>query len=107
MRQGAAVFAVGNRLQAGWVYVGGNYTQHTTTGIPCGAPTGSREVVAFGADIANGNSGGPLFNAQGQVVGMVSCMSTNAPFELRGIAMPSETLLAWLNALDWARLGGA
>ncbi|MBC5764648.1 S1C family serine protease [Ramlibacter albus] len=106
LRPGNAVFAIGNRLQQGFVYVGGNYVEHAPVGIPCGAPANTRDAVVVAADVANGNSGGPLFNAQGQVVGMVSCMATGGFAGVRGIAIPSETLVDWLNGLDWARIGG-
>lgn len=107
LRQGSAVFTIGNRLQAGWVYLGGNFQEHARRPIPCdGSPVGSREVVVFGSDVADGNSGGALFNNIGQVVGMVSCRSASGTGLVSGWAIPSEALTQWLNGLDWSRVGG-
>jgi S1-C subfamily serine protease len=108
LSRGNAVFTIGNRLQAGWVYLGGSFQEHSVTPIPCdGTAQSSREVVVFSGDVADGNSGGALFNAEGQVVGMVSCRSVSGTTgEVRGLAVPSETLTQWLNGIDWSRVGG-
>lgn len=103
LRQGDALFSIGNRLQAGWVYVPGNYIQHAEAQIPCEPGGRIRQVVRFSGDVADGNSGGALFNSNGQVVGLVSCRQDSSNFEIFGLAIPSETLLNWLNGLPWAQ----
>ncbi len=51
------------------------------------------DVIRVDADIRQGNSGGPLFDEDGQVVGVIFAIETGAN---TGLAVPIDTLLARL-----------
>jgi hypothetical protein len=49
-----------------------------------------RTITALGGDVRSGNSGGPLLNAMGEVVGVVFAATTNGP--TGGFAVPAAEL---------------
>ena len=55
----------------------------------------SREVIVFGGDIKPGNSGGPLLNQQGQVLGMV--FAADAQSESTGYALAPQEMVEIIN----------
>ena len=58
---------------------------------------GSRVFFQISAAVNPGNSGGPLLNRYGEVIGMVTLKS---PLENVGFAVPSNELLAFITGLD-------
>lgn len=72
-----------------------------------------REVIVFGGDIKPGNSGGPLLNKQGQVLGMVFAADAQskdtgyalAPQELIEIINISKNLISEIDPGDCANAG--
>jgi S1-C subfamily serine protease len=47
-----------------------------------------RTITALGGDVRSGNSGGPLLDGQGEVVGVVFAATTGGP--TGGFAVPAE-----------------
>ncbi|MDY0746337.1 serine protease [Paucibacter sp. R3-3] len=66
------VYAVGNALGEGIVMREGNYTSDTPE-----EESGRWKWQRFSAPISGGNSGGPLVDAKGQVIGVVRAMRTS------------------------------
>lgn len=65
------VYAVGNALGEGVVMREGNYTSDTPE-----EESGRWQWMRFSAPISGGNSGGPLIDAKGSVIGLVRAMRT-------------------------------
>lgn len=65
------VYAVGNALGEGVVMREGNYTSDTPED-----ESGRWKWMRFSAPISGGNSGGPLIDAKGSVIGLVRAMRT-------------------------------
>ncbi|WP_367276037.1 trypsin-like peptidase domain-containing protein [uncultured Mameliella sp.] len=64
-----------------------------------------REVFAHSAEVHQGNSGGPLINACGQVIGMNNCIiranplgEAASPKVKTGFALPSSDLAEYLSS---------
>lgn len=55
----------------------------------------TREVIVFGGKVQPGNSGGPLFNMQGQVLGMV--FAADAESKNTGYALAPQELIEIIN----------
>ncbi|WP_422018511.1 S1 family peptidase [Roseateles sp.] len=66
------VYAVGNALGEGVVMREGNYTSDTPE-----EESGRWKWMRFSAPISGGNSGGPLIDARGRVIGLVRAMRTS------------------------------
>lgn len=66
------VYAVGNALGEGIVMREGNYTSDTPE-----EESGRWKWMRFSAPISGGNSGGPLIDAKGNVIGIVRAMRTS------------------------------
>jgi len=66
------VYAVGNALGEGVVMREGNYTSDTPE-----EDSGRWKWMRFSAPISGGNSGGPLVDAEGRVIGIVRAMRTS------------------------------
>ncbi len=66
------VYAVGNALGEGVVMREGNYTSDTPED-----ESGRWKWMRFSAPISGGNSGGPLIDAKGSVIGLVRAMRTS------------------------------
>jgi serine protease Do len=91
LRVGELVLAVGNPL---------GVTGALTTGIVHAAPQGSDRWIQADIQLAPGNSGGLLANAQGQVVGLNSLIVRGL-----GFAIPSRVVQQFLQAPQRPRLG--
>ncbi len=102
VRVGDSVFAIGNpfgqnfTVTAGIVSAVQRYTTSSFTGRPIVG------VIQTDASLNPGNSGGPLFNADGQVIGLnTSIENPNGRFSAGiGFATPSNTMSRFLPALE-------
>lgn len=63
----------------------------------------STDVIRIDAEIRQGNSGGPVLDERGQVVGVVFALETTAG---TGLAVPAATLLERLDDTELAQPGG-
>lgn len=79
------VYAVGNALGEGIVMREGNYTSDTPED-----ESGRWKWMRFSAPISGGNSGGPLVDASGRVIGVVRAMRTTE--NTLNIAVPASLL---------------
>jgi S1-C subfamily serine protease len=61
------------------------------------------DIIRIDAEIRQGNSGGPLLDEQGQVVGVVFALETTAG---TGLAVPATTLVERLDGADLAEPAG-
>lgn len=112
VRVGDPTYAIGNPY---------GLDQTLTTGVvsalgrtidaPDGAPIG--DVVQTDAALNPGNSGGPLLNASGEVIGVTAQITTGSRFPTAagntgiGFAIPSNTVIADLERLDGGAAAGA
>jgi S1-C subfamily serine protease len=83
---GEQVAAVGYPLGGPWTLSRGSvvdYADGSVYGV-------GHEVIVFDAYVAPGNSGGPLFNKAGDVVGVVFARESSGA--MRGLAIPIDTL---------------
>ncbi|HEY9642966.1 MAG TPA: trypsin-like peptidase domain-containing protein [Coleofasciculaceae cyanobacterium] len=91
LRVGELVLAMGNPL---------GITGVLTTGIVHAAPQGGDRWIQADIQLAPGNSGGLLANAQGQVVGINSMIVRGL-----GVAIPSREVQQFLQEPERQRLG--
>jgi S1-C subfamily serine protease len=92
VRSGEMCLAVGNPL--------GRYPESVTIGVVSGlARTASAgpgrphyDLLQTDCDIHEGNSGGPLVDMSGRVIGITTLLDTESPYI--GLAIPSETVRA-------------
>jgi len=90
LRVGDTVYAVGNPL--------GDLTFTMTTGtvtalnreITTNEYSGSIEMLQIDAAVNEGNSGGPLYDKEGKVIGVVSAKSSGTGIEGIGFAIPID-----------------
>ncbi len=81
-----APYGLGHSLSVGYVSA-----RHASPAP--GGPVALGELFQTDASINRGNSGGPMFNAQGEVIGIVSyILSRSGAFEGIGFAITSETV---------------
>ncbi|MBE9181053.1 trypsin-like peptidase domain-containing protein [Oculatella sp. LEGE 06141] len=90
IRVGELVFAVGNPLG-----VTGVLTTGIVHAMPSSKPFNRRSWIQANLRLAPGNSGGPLANAQGQVIGVNSMIVDG-----RAFAIPSQTVERFLSSRD-------
>ncbi len=91
-RTGEMCLALGNPL--------GRYPESVTIGVVSGlartASTGPGrphyDLLQTDCDIHEGNSGGPLVDMRGRVIGITTLLDSESPYI--GLAIPSETVLA-------------
>lgn len=81
------VYAVGNALGEGIVMREGNYTSDTPE-----EDSGRWKWLRFSAPISGGNSGGPLIDAQGRVIGIVRAMRSTE--NTLNFAVPAALVMA-------------
>jgi len=87
-RVGSEVYAVGHPLGLGWTI---------SRGIVSGLPViGGRAMVQTDTPISPGNSGGPLVDAQGYVVGIVTEKLSGGGAENIAFARPAAAALQFL-----------
>jgi len=92
VRTGEMCLAVGNPL--------GRYPESVTIGVVSGlARTASAgpgrphyDLLQTDCDIHEGNSGGPLVDVRGRVIGITTLLDTESPYI--GLAIPAETVRA-------------
>jgi S1-C subfamily serine protease len=92
VRTGEVCLAVGNPL--------GRYPESVTIGVVSGlARTASAgpgrphyDLLQTDCDIHEGNSGGPLVDVQGRVIGVTTLLDTESPYI--GLAVPAQTVRA-------------
>jgi putative serine protease PepD len=102
---GEAAWAIGNPFGLNWTLTGGVVSAlNRAINSPSGAPI--REVIQTDAALNPGNSGGPLINGQGEVIGVnsqiVSGSSTSGGqggSSGVGFAISTRTLRAFLSGL--------
>jgi S1-C subfamily serine protease len=90
---GDAVYAVGNPLGLTHSFTAG-VVSATDRSIPTGSGTTLSGLIQFDAAVNPGNSGGPLLNRAGQVVGIVTALANPAKqdfFVGIGFAVPIAT----------------
>lgn len=87
---GAEVFSVG-------APAGDEFAFSVSRGIVSGAPTvDGRKMIQTDASLNPGNSGGPLVDAKGRLVGVVSGKIVGREIEGMGFAVHADTALAFL-----------
>ena len=87
-RIGSEVYAIGHPLGLGW---------SVSRGIVSGLPLlGTRPMIQTDAAISPGNSGGPLVDGRGNVIGIVTEKVAVAGAENLAFARPIETVVAFL-----------
>jgi putative serine protease PepD len=102
MRVGDSVFAIGNPFTQEWTVTAG-----IISGIDRGTESGftGRQilgVIQTDAPVNPGNSGGPLFDANGDVIGINTSIEGPPGFRGNvglGFAVPSNTVLRYLPAM--------
>ena len=104
IRVGQSVFSIGTPLGLGHTLTSG-VVSSVRHGKPQGLQPGN--VIQTDAALNQGNSGGPLFNDKGEVVGIASYIATTTGgSQGLGFAVPSNTVRKRLfeNALPWLGL---
>ncbi|MDD3831250.1 MAG: S1C family serine protease [Clostridia bacterium] len=94
---GESVFAIGNPSGEGIGVSSGIVSvdsQTTTIGAPNGDGTVDLRVIRFDAPVNHGNSGGGLFNANAQLLGIVSAKTVSEDVEGMAYAIPSNVAVA-------------
>jgi S1-C subfamily serine protease len=97
VRAGEEVAAIGNGSGQGYLTAVSGTVTGTDESITAASEAGSEELtglIATDADVVGGYSGGPLVDAEGQVVGMSTAASTGRTAEeVNGFAIPITTAL--------------
>lgn len=89
---GSDVYIIGHPLGLGWT---------VTRGIVSGIrKDGDRTMIQTDAPISPGNSGGPMLDAQGHLVGIVTAKFVETGAENLAFARPALALLDLLAAHD-------
>ncbi len=104
LKIGQPVFSIGTPLGLGHTLTAG-VVSSIRTGKPQGLKPGN--VIQTDAALNQGNSGGPLFNDKGEVVGIASYIATTSGgSQGLGFAVPSNVVRKRLfdNALPWLGL---
>lgn len=102
-RLGELVFALGHPLGRPWVWSRGVVSGLGAVELPGGRGdvSGGREWVRSDVRLAPGNSGGPLLNVRGELVGINSMVWGGR----LGVAIPGVAVRTWLDELGAARDG--
>lgn len=69
--------------------------------LPSENYTQNRNLIAFNADLARGNSGGPIVDARGQVVGIVFARYNSATGVFFGVGTPAMRRFLDQHAVDY------
>ena len=93
LRVGELVFAVGHPWGQPWVVTAGVVSALSTLPLPGHAD--SRSYIRSDVHLAPGNSGGPLLDARGEVVGL-NAMVIGGDL---AVAIPSDVVRRWLGSL--------
>jgi S1-C subfamily serine protease len=93
----AAWPAIGDELFAIGAPTGEELAFSVSRGIASGAPiVEGRKLIQTDASISPGNSGGPLLDAKGRLVGIVAAKRVGVAVEGIAFAVHADTALAWL-----------
>lgn len=99
LRVGERVFALGHPWGQPWVATSGIVTALGSVKLPnADAP---RELIRSDVQLRPGNSGGPLLNAEGFVIG-INAMVWSGDL---GVAIPSDVARRWLSSATRPKLG--
>lgn len=90
---GENVTIIGNPLGYSWLIMQGQVTGFWRD-------ANSAELLEITAPIHRGNSGSPVFSAEGQVIGVVFAVIDEAGEEIRGLAVPFERLKQFVDKSD-------
>lgn len=103
LRVGESVIAIGNPLSKDFA---GTVTSGIISATGRDVTIGRNEYTYIQTDAAinGGNSGGPLINARGEVIGINSAKIATDSVEGIGFAIPINTLIDGLDALSKAQL---
>ncbi len=99
LRVGEVVFALGHPWGQPWVVTAGVVSGLGAVSMPNSDIT--REVIRSDVQLRPGNSGGPLLNASGEVIG-INAMVWSGDL---GVAIPSHVAQRWLASASRVRLG--
>ena len=94
VRSGQSVFAIGSPLGLG------RSVSQGIVSVRNRVVSGGLFYIQHTAEINSGNSGGPLFNLQGEVVGVLNMKMVTAGVEGMGFAIPSSLLRLFLENQD-------
>lgn len=99
LRVGDTVYAIGHPM--GYLY--GSMTEGIVSALDRDSLRSGMSMIQTSAALNQGNSGGPLLNDRGQVVGIVSAkisgMEDNTVVEGLGLAIPMSDLLPFANRI--------
>lgn len=103
LKVGESVIAIGNPLSKEFA---GTVTSGIISATERSVTIGNNEYTYIQTDAAinGGNSGGPLINARGEVIGINSAKIATESVEGIGFAIPINTLIDGLDALSKAQL---
>lgn len=99
LQPGASVYALGTPYSSKFA---GTFTRGMVSAVNRLVTTKTSyqlSCIQHDAPINNGNSGGALFNAYGQVVGINALKISASGYEGLGFAVPSETVLKVVNSI--------
>jgi serine protease Do len=99
LRVGEVVLALGHPWGQPWVVTAGVVSGLGAMSLPNSDIT--REVIRSDVQLRPGNSGGPLLNASGEVIGINAMVWTGD----LGVAIPSDVARRWLASAPRAKLG--
>lgn len=99
LRVGELVFALGHPWGQPWVVTAGIVTGLGSVTLPDSGA--AREVIRSDVQLRPGNSGGPLLNASGEVIG-VNAMVWSGDL---GVAIPSDVARRWIASASRPKLG--
>ena len=88
MRDGDKVHILGNPGERLWNWTQGTFLQSQQNCLPSGG-----DCLVMEADVHGGNSGGPVLNGQGMLVGLITATDN----ETAGSAVPAKNVKALLN----------
>ncbi len=94
VRSGQSVFAIGSPLGLG------RSVSQGIVSVRNRVISGGLFYIQHTAEINSGNSGGPLFNLQGEVVGVLNMKMVSAGVEGLGFAIPASLLRLFLENQD-------
>ncbi len=97
LKVGESVFAIGNPLGS----LGGSVTDGIVSALDREVVVEGQEMILLqtSAAVNHGNSGGGLFNAKGELIGIVNAKSAGEDVEGLGFAIPSNIVIDTVTAI--------
>lgn len=96
---GEPVYAIGNPLGELAFTMTTGYVSALNRSITTSESSGAINMFQFDAAVNSGNSGGPLYNAEGQVIGIVTAKYQDSGVEGLGFAIPINDAVEIANDL--------